>query len=163
MKPQPLLVAALLMLAAGTVQAHGDKSESHESAASELVEMVTPFGRAGEPGTATRTMHIDMKDTMRFLPDNLTVKSGETVRLLVKNSGQLLHELVLGRAEDLEKHAALMRKFPEMEHDEPNMVHVKPGKTGEVVWTFDKPGDFRFACLIPGHFEAGMTGKVTVK
>ena len=162
MKGHSVLTAAMLMLAAGTVQAHGEASKSHASA-SDPEEMVMPYGRTGSPGKATRTVDIDMKDTMRFLPDNLIVKRGETVRLRVKNSGQLLHELVLGRAEDLEEHAALMRKFPEMEHDEPNMVHVQPGKTGDIVWTFDTSGEFRFACLIPGHFEAGMTGKVTVK
>jgi uncharacterized cupredoxin-like copper-binding protein len=49
-----------------------------------------------------------------------------------------------------------------MEHDEPYMVHVAPGKTGEMTWTFNRAGDFEFACLIPGHYEAGMIGKVNV-
>lgn len=163
MKGRSILAVTMLMLAAGTSQAHGDAPRSHASAG-EPEGMVTPYGRSGgEPGNTARTVHIDMQDAMRFAPDHLVVQRGETVRLEARNSGQLLHELVLGRAEDLEKHAALMRRFPEMEHDEPNMVHVQPGKTGSILWTFDTPGEFRFACLIPGHFEAGMTGKVTVE
>jgi uncharacterized cupredoxin-like copper-binding protein len=104
-----------------------------------------------------------MSDTMHFSPDSLRVKRGETIRFVVKNDGKLLHEMMLGSERSLEEHAALMRKFPEMEHDEPYMVHVEPGKTGEMVWTFDKTGQIGFACLIPGHFEAGMTGKVIAK
>ena len=69
---------------------------------------------------------------------------------------------MLGTQKELEEHAALMLKFPDMEHDEPYMVHVAAGKTGEIVWTFNRAGDFDFACLIPGHYQAGMVGKVTV-
>ena len=71
--------------------------------------------------------------------------------------------MVIGTADELKKHAEQMRKFPEMEHEEAYMAHVKPGKSGEIVWQFTKAGEFQFACLIPGHFEAGMVGKVTVK
>jgi uncharacterized cupredoxin-like copper-binding protein len=60
------------------------------------------------------------------------------------------------------RHYEATKKFPEMEHDEPNMVHVKPGESGEMVWQFTKAGEFEFACLIPGHREAGMHGKIIV-
>ena len=144
--------------------AHGPTRPGGPSAASiEDQELATTFGRAGDHKAVSRTVPIVMSDTMRFSPNRLTVKEGETIRFVVKNDGKLLHEMVLGTHKSLEEHAALMRKFPEMEHDEPYMVHVEPGKTGEIVWTFDKPGDIGFACLIPGHFEAGMTGKVISK
>ena len=81
---------------------------------------------------------------------------------MVKNSGAQLHEMVIGAAEELKEHAALMRKFPGMEHDEPYMAHVTPGKSGTIVWQFTRPGEFRYGCLIPGHFEAGMAGRITV-
>ena len=58
--------------------------------------------------------------------------------------------MVLGTPEELKEHAELMKKFPEMEHDEPHMAHVKPGKSGEIVWQFTKAGEFQFACLHPG-------------
>ena len=123
----------------------------------------TAFGREGDPAKATRTIRVAMADTMRFTPADITVKRGETVKLVATNKGQVLHEMVLGTADELRKHAELMKKFPEMEHDEPHMAHVKPGKSGAIVWQFTKAGEFQFACLIPGHFEAGMVGKVTVK
>jgi uncharacterized cupredoxin-like copper-binding protein len=70
--------------------------------------------------------------------------------------------MVLGTKKDLDEHAAMMVKFPDMEHEEPYMAHVGPGKTGEIIWTFNKPGTFDYACLIAGHYQAGMVGKVTV-
>ena len=143
------------------VLAHGPSKHGGASAAStDSEELSTPFGRPGDAKSVNRTVTVRMSDTMRFSPDSLNVKRGETIRFVVKNEGKLLHEMVLGSEKSLEEHAALMRKFPEMEHDEPYMVHVEPGKTGEMVWTFDKSGEIGFACLIPGHFEAGMTGKV---
>lgn len=104
-----------------------------------------------------------MADTMRFTPADVVVKRGETVKFLVHNDGKVLHEMVLGTAQELKAHAELMRKFPEMEHSEPSMAHVKPGTDGEIVWQFTKVGEFQFACLLPGHFEAGMVGSVTVR
>ncbi|MEW6253562.1 MAG: cupredoxin family protein, partial [Planctomycetota bacterium] len=101
-------------------------------------------------------------DTMRFTPDKVTVQEGETVRFVVRNRGRMLHEMVIGTPEELAKHAAMMAKFPGMEHDEPYMVHVDPGKTGEIVWHFNRPGQIEFACLIAGHYEAGMRGTLTV-
>jgi uncharacterized cupredoxin-like copper-binding protein len=74
----------------------------------------------------------------------------------------MLHEFVLGTKKELDAHAALMLKFAAMEHDEPYMAHVLPGKTGEIVWTFNRAGEFAFACLINGHYQAGMVGRVKV-
>jgi uncharacterized cupredoxin-like copper-binding protein len=103
-----------------------------------------------------------MTDNMRFNPDKLEVKQGETIRFVIKNGGQVMHEMVIGTKKDLDEHAALMMKFPTMEHEEPYMAHVGPGKTGEIIWTFNKPGTFDYACLIAGHYQAGMVGKLTV-
>ena len=93
----------------------------------------------------------------------MTVKRGETVKFVVSNSGKQLHEMVLGTIEELKEHAELMKRFPDMEHADANMAHVKPGAKGEIVWQFTKAGEYQFACLIPGHYEAGMVGKVVVK
>jgi uncharacterized cupredoxin-like copper-binding protein len=120
----------------------------------------TAFGIAADPAKATRTIRVDLSDAMRFSPAEITVKRGEVLRFVVANKGQMLHEMVLGTRKELEKHAALMKKFPGMEHDEPHMAHVAPGKTGEIGWQFTRTGTFHFACLVPGHFEAGMIGTV---
>lgn len=123
----------------------------------------------GEPGDpkarGIRTIEVAMNDKMRFQPATLTIKRGETIRFVVKNQGDTKHELVLGTPGELTEHAKVMQKFPEMEHDDPNAVSVEPGKTSTLLWKFTKAGDwdFGFACLIPGHFEAGMKGRVVVR
>ena len=119
----------------------------------------------GKPGLAskvTRTIKVNMLDTMRFTPSNLAIKQGETIRFVVKNSGQIPHEMVLGTEKDLKEHYEVMKKNPEMEHADANSVTVQPGKTGEIVWQFTKSGKVDFACLHPGHYDAGMKGQVRV-
>jgi uncharacterized cupredoxin-like copper-binding protein len=156
-----LFLSMVLVLAAPLAAAHGEKA--HASPAIDYAKAEqTPFGIAADPRKAKRTVRLDMHDTMRFSPAELKVKRGDTVRFVVANKGKVLHEMVLGRKEDLEKHAELMRKFPGMEHDEPHMAHVSPGKSGEIGWRFTKAGTYYYGCLIPGHFEAGMMGKVIV-
>ena len=153
------------LLAIGTMaaRAHGDdhKTQPRKYDVSKVEE--TAFGREGNPKKVSRTIKVDMADTMRFTPANVTVHRGETIRFVIRNDGKQLHEMVLGTAQALREHAALMKKFPEMEHADPNMAHVKPGATGEIVWQFTKAGDFQFACLQPGHYEAGMVGRLAVR
>jgi len=120
------------------------------------------IGRPGDLKKAARTVEIGAYDTMRFNHSHFTVKRGETVRIMLRNVGQLPHEMVLGDEKSLREHAEFMRKFPEMEHGDPNQVSVAPGKTGELVWQFTKAGTVHFACLHPGHYEAGMQGSITV-
>ena len=162
MSSRSFIVAAILaVLAPATAFGHGDKHDK-KAAARPLSTEQTPFGREGNPKKVTRTINVDMNDQMRFTPSELTVKQGETIRFRVKNSGKVMHEMVLGTMDDLKKHAELMRKHPDMEHDEPYMAHVAPGRTETMVWQFTKPGEFHYGCLVPGHFEAGMLGKVKV-
>jgi uncharacterized cupredoxin-like copper-binding protein len=142
--------------------AHGDETHSARKFDASKVE-ATAFGQEGDPRKATRTITVDMADTMRFTPADITVKRGEIVKIVPRNKGQVLHEMVLGTPAELKKHAEQMKKNPGMEHDEAYMAHVKPGQSGEIVWQFTQAGEFQFACLLPGHFEAGMVGKVTVK
>ncbi len=156
-------ILSAVMAATTLAYAHGDQKQSAAKRPQPNGAEETAFGRHGDPRKVSRTITVSMSDAMRFAPENIAVKRGETVRFVVRNQGKLLHEMVLGTKADLDKHAELMRKFPDMEHDEPNMAHVDPGKTGEIVWRFTKAGEFGFACLIPGHFEAGMVGKLTVK
>lgn len=119
----------------------------------------------GEPGDAkakARTIEIKAGDNMRYNPDRLTIKLGETIRFVLTNGGELKHEMVLGTRHDLEEHAELMQKFPEMEHEDPNAITVLPGKKGEFLWKFTNAGTFYFGCLAPGHFENGMKGTIVV-
>ena len=141
---------------------HGDAQRKANTAKQDVSTEEKPFGREGDPKRVTRTVNIDMSDTMRVSPSSLTITRGETVRFVARNSGKVMHEMVLGTMQELKDHAALMKKHPGMEHDEPYMAHVAPGKTERIVWQFTKPGEFYFGCLIPGHFEAGMIGKIIV-
>lgn len=159
--PIPALAFALGLAAGTPAFSHGD--EAHAPAAfdaSRATQM--PFGIAADPSKARRTIRIAMDDTMRYTPSEITVKRGEVVRIQVSNRGGTLHEMVLGTRRELAEHAELMRKFPGMEHDEPYMVHVQPGKTGEMAWRFNRAGEFLYGCLLPGHFEAGMVGTIRV-
>jgi uncharacterized cupredoxin-like copper-binding protein len=152
-----------LALMAQQAFAHGDRRDDSGTA-----HVAPPhreqkaWGIAGERRAVTRTVRFSMNDRMRFSPQSVTVAEGETVRFIVKNDGKTMHEFVMGTKQELDDHAALMRKHPNMEHDEPYMAHVAPGRTGEIVWTFNRPGEFAFACLIAGHYESGMTGRISV-
>lgn len=154
------LLAALITSATTFAFAHGD--EAHAKKAGPVKKEQKEWGIAGEAKGATRTITFNMSDNMRFTPDKIDVKQGETIKFVIKNTGKVMHEMVIGTKKDLDEHAALMVKFPGMEHEEPYMAHVGPGKTGEIVWTFNKPGTFDFACLIAGHYQAGMVGKIAV-
>ncbi len=161
MKTRHKLVVAVVMTMASTAHGHGDDQGKAKRRA-EVPEQ-TAFGQSAGVRAASRTVSIAMSDRMRFSPDSLAIKRGETVRFVVANEGRTMHEMVLGTMAELKQHAALMRKYPGMEHDEPYMTHVPPGKTRAIVWQFTKPGEFYYGCLIPGHFEAGMIGKITVR
>jgi uncharacterized cupredoxin-like copper-binding protein len=146
-----MLFAIALALAASNAGANGDEYRD------------PAYGKAGDPAKVSRTVAIDMSDSMRFTPAVITARKGETIRFALSNSGKVRHEMVLGSSTELKEHAALMRKFPEMQHSDPNRLTVDPGKTGALVWQFTRAGTFDFACLQPGHFEAGMRGKITVR
>jgi len=145
------------------------------------------FGEAAPAAKATRTVEVLLQD-ISFSPKSLDVKAGETVRFVLVNKGQLLHEFNLGDAAMHASHQQEMLKMQSsgmltptgmkiggmdhsamghgdmggMKHDDPNSVLVEPGKTAELTWTFSKAGALEFACNIPGHYQAGMVGKLTV-
>ncbi|HEX3096540.1 MAG TPA: cupredoxin family protein [Usitatibacter sp.] len=142
---------APLGLAATLALAHGDGDGD------------LPFGRPGKASEATRTIAVSMTDAMRFEPAEIRARAGETVRIVVANTGKLRHEFVLGTMEELREHAEMMRKSPGMQHHEPKMASVAPGGKATIVWRFTKAGTFHYACLEPGHLEAGMVGTVVVR
>lgn len=154
-----VLAAPLMVWASPGHDSHGGHAaagghgDSHASAA----------GKPGDPAKVSRTIEVLMDDTMRFTPAQVEVKKGETIRFQVVNKGKLPHEMVIGSMKELDEHAEMMRKMPGMKHSEPNQVELAPGQSGNIVWTFDKSGSFSFACLIPGHKEAGMVGQLAVQ
>jgi uncharacterized cupredoxin-like copper-binding protein len=160
-----VLIAAFIacapMRAAAT---HADSAQEHalklkkKRAAAEH-----PYGREGDPRKVKRVIRIEMSDTMQYFPSQFRVKRGDTVRFVLNNGGQLPHELVIGTMEELKKHAAHMKKNADMNHPSAHAAHVAPGASERLVWQFTKPGEFHYACLVPGHFEAGMIGTIVVR
>lgn len=153
-----ILTTAALMALASPVLASGSHTGGHDD------EMAV--GKAGDAHHVTRTIEVTMKETddgmMIFEPGNLDINPGETIRFKINNMGELDHEFVLDTMEGITEHKALMEKFPEMEHDDPNAISLASGETGEIIWTFSNTGTFEFACMIPGHYDAGMHGDVIV-
>jgi putative spermidine/putrescine transport system substrate-binding protein len=121
------------------------------------------IGRPGDPGEVSRTITVTMSDAMRFTPDRIEAKRGETIRFVLHNQGLLRHELVLGEREALRRHAAMMQMMSDMQHSGPNMASLAPGEHGELIWRFTRTGTVAFACLQSGHMEAGMSGAVAVQ
>lgn len=160
---KPVLFAICLALSpsCGLSAEHGSSSESHH-------HEITGFS-AGEPGDPTkpaRIVEISMYERagqMLFAPDRLDVKKGEQIRFVLHNDGELDHEFVLATAQENEAHAETMKQDPSMRHAEANARSLAPKRADEMVWKFTKAGEFEFACLIPGHREAGMSGKVEVE
>jgi uncharacterized cupredoxin-like copper-binding protein len=151
------ILTGLLSLLATTALASGTHEGGHGDSL------------AGEPGKkskVTKTIQVTMKESddgkMLYLPAAVEVKEGQTVRFAIRNAGETDHEFVLDTHDEIMEHKKVMAKFPEMEHDDPNSVRLAPGKSGEIVWKFTKSGTLTFACLIPGHYEAGMHGAIDV-
>lgn len=162
-----LLLGGLLVTgsALADMQSHAGHG-SHDApgahgAASAAAEQ-KPWGVAGTAAQVDRTIEIGMDDRMRFTPERIEVKQGETIRFVHRNDGKVMHEFVLGTRETLDKHAEMMMQHPGMAHGEAYMAHVAPGEQGEMIWTFNRAGEFDFACLIVGHYQAGMRGSVRV-
>lgn len=159
MKTIQFIAACALLASSGTVFSHGN--ESH-APAGPVAKVQKAWGIGGDAKDAQRTITLNMTDDMRFAPNHFSVKKGETVRLRVVNQGVVMHEVVLGTQATLNEHAQLMLKYPGMEHAEPYMAHVAPSQTEDLVWNFNRTGNFDFACLIAGHYQAGMKGTFTV-
>ena len=142
----------------------------------------------GEPGKfsdATRTIEIKMFDNY-YEPKEISVNSGETVRFVVINVGEFVHEFNIATTEMHAAHQIEMIMMVEsgaleidkinyammkmdmgggktMEHNDPNSILLEPGKSGEVIWKFTKASALEFACNVPGHYDSGMMGQVRFK
>ena len=153
-----LLAFAALALS-GAAFAAGNHAGGHGHGHS---DEETAIGKPGMPGRVSRTITVNMSDNMRYTPASVQAKQGETIRFVVRNQGQIKHELSLGTEKELLEHLEVMKKYPDMEHDEPSKITLAPGKQGEIIWQFTQAGTVNFACLMPGHYEAGMRGAVKV-
>lgn len=141
------------LLASAAATAGGNHAGGHHD---------SPIGKPGVASKVNRTIQVDMSNGMRFKPSDIQVKRGETIRFVLKNTDSVKHEFSLGTLQELLEHYEVMKRFPDMEHDEPNKISLAPGQQGEILWQFTKAGTVDFACLHVGHFDAGMKGQVKV-
>lgn len=150
-----LCMTPTLALAADE-HSHAQHADHHSSAPA-------IYGQAGHAEHISRTIDILMDDQMQFTPNHIEVQANETVRFRLRNSGRIPHEMVLGTLDELKAHAAEMLAMPDMAHSEPNMINLEAGQQGELIWQFANATTVDFACLIPGHSEAGMLGTIEVQ
>ena len=161
-----------ILMAAGT---HGDGHHGGGPA----------IGEPGKAADARRTIEIVMQDNS-YEPESVSVSKGETVRFVITNKGEFVHEFNIGTAAMHAKHQKEMLTMMEhgvleadkinhdkmkmhrggektMEHNDPNSALLEPGKTADIIWTFSADADLEFACNVPGHYESGMVGKIEMK
>lgn len=120
---------------------------------------VTAAGKLGDPRRVGRAVTMEV-GRARFTPSTITVKRGETIRFVVKNSGNTKHEMVLGTESQLLELYHTRMQVPETKLPTPNAIAVEAGKTGEIIWEFTKFGAVSFGCLLPGHYDAGERGTI---
>jgi uncharacterized cupredoxin-like copper-binding protein len=156
------LFAAVLSCAVAIPAFAHEPTKEHAGKSHAVQKEQKPWGIAGDAKAVTKTIRVTMGDNMRFTPETIDLKQGDVVKFVVGNGGKLMHEMVIGTKAELDQHSATMAKHPGMEHDEPYMAHVSPGKKENLVWNFNRAGEFDFACLVAGHYEAGMRGKIRV-
>ena len=160
MRPQQLVLmycVAGALTAAGLAladQGHGHKDGGHAH---------SPAGGPGSAAKVSKVFDVRMLDTMRFEPSSFEVRSGQTVKFVVTNAGQLRHEFGIGTHDEQRAHAEMMLADPDMKHEDGSVITVGPGQTKELIWRFGGAGQYQAACQVPGHYPAGMTAKIVVK
>lgn len=160
-----VLPVAGLLIAAGAMVA-GSSATRPSHAHEDHVHVTFSAGEPGNPRARSRTITVKMRTegkTMLFAPAVIEVRRNEQIRFVLENEDDEHHEFMLATVAENQKHAEAMKKYPDMEHDDPNGKKVTAYSSGEIVWKFTKRGEFEYACLIPGHYDAGMFGKVIVK
>ena len=168
------LIALTLPFASTAALAAGEHSGGHAH---------YEFGAPGKPEEVNRTIRVALEDVY-FEPEKIDVKAGETIRFILTNNGELVHEFNIGTPHMHAEHQEEMQMMVDhgvlgadkinhemmtmemadgtmMDHDDPNSVLLEPKETAEIVWTFANPMDLEFACNIPGHYDAGMAGTFT--
>ncbi|MCA1408985.1 copper oxidase [Ensifer sp. IC3342] len=155
---KPAILGLLVAALATPALASGNHAGGHGEAMA--------VGEPGKKANASQTIRVTMKETsdgkMLFTPSSFKVRKGQTIVFAIRNAGELDHEFVLDQEDKIMEHKAVMEKFPEMEHDDPNAIRLAAGESGEIIWKFTNDGTFKIACLVPGHYDAGMHGDISV-
>ena len=160
------LVAVIAVIGSAGVVAHGPSGHGGHTADKQGSSQASAYGRPGDPQQPSRLIVVTMKEAdgkMLFEPASITVRKGEQIRFRLDNIGALDHEFLLGTPQEIAEHGEMMKAMPDMKHDDLNAKQVAAKAWGDLLWHFTRAGELDFACLIPGHREAGMSGKIIVK
>jgi uncharacterized cupredoxin-like copper-binding protein len=170
-----------LAIVIGSTHLHAAGSQSN----GHVHDTKMAIGETGKFSEVTRTIKIKMFDNY-YDPKEISVNAGETVRFVVENAGEFVHEFNIATTEMHAAHQKEMMMMMEhgalevdkinhvimkmnmgsgktMEHNDPNSVLLEPSKAGEVIWKFTKVRALEFACNVPGHYDSGMMGQVRFK
>ncbi len=152
----PLAIIALGLI---TTNAYAGGNHDHHHA-----PKPSPVGKPAPAAKATKVIRVTTLDNMRYeFSDTPELNNGDIVTFIVTNAGQIDHEFSIGDEQEQQAHREMMRKMPNMAHEDGNTVTVKPGETKQLTWQFNTGAEVVFACNIPGHFEAGMVARAEVK
>ena len=136
---------------------HGHSKEKSTEGHDDGGHKMSAVGMPAKTGDATKTITVDLLDTMKFNFSYLDdIKKGDIVKFVVMNKGKITHEFGIGSIEEQTAHRKMMQSMPGMKHEDGATVSVEPGKSKEIVWQFMGDSTVQFACNVPGHFEAGM-------
>lgn len=168
-RPRPArsltIIIASVIGAAGFTAGGNDAfayGETAERAKRAPTMIRTAFGQTGDPSRVSRTVRVVVDDSARYNLKPITVTQNETVRFVISNRGTALHELVLGTEGAITERIEAMKRHHGLEHEEAYMAHASPKKTAEIIWQFSEPGEFQYACAIPGHSQPSMIGQIRV-
>lgn len=166
--PVRAIVAGVLLVAVGVASAAGEHEHEHGHGDDNGGGHSKPFGKPAPAQQADRTIRVTARDTMRFEPRRIRVDAGETIRFVVMNTGELRHSFTLGTPRGQEAHEremqgmAVDRMATHMQGNPAGMV-IPPGERDSLTWRFEGEGPVEFACHIPGHFGAGMIGRIRIE
>ena len=143
------------------------------------------IGEKGNPSEVSKVIVVKMYDNY-YEPNSIKVKKGETIKFIVQNLGEMVHEyniatkemhikhqpemerlveheILLGDKIDMVKMKEMSKKDHSLSHSHSNSIMLEPKKTGEIIWKFSKNIDLEMACNVPGHYQVGMVGKIVVE
>ncbi|MBM3945354.1 MAG: hypothetical protein FJ317_07705, partial [SAR202 cluster bacterium] len=158
-------VVVVIVLVAGIGGEHGPGRHSPSGGASNLPVTERVASDVGGPASANEAARVVEVDAFEvaFRPSRVSVAAGETVTFVVTNTGRTVHEFTIGDAAMQQEHAEMTTHMSgAMPHDLPNSISLQPGEAKRITWRFGNAGTLEFACHVPGHYEAGMRGQITV-
>ena len=140
------------------------------------------IGMQGNKESVDRTIKVSMYDNY-YQPNKFKIKKGETIKFIVQNKGELVHEfniatkkmhlkhqpemlmmveneIILADKIDKKKMMEISKKNPSMAHKHSNSVLLSPGESAELIWKFSNTVVLEAACNVPGHYEVGMIAKI---